>query len=173
MKCNGKMSYRDFIFPVNPYLINVRESRTVAEQKIPYGGSIVSDMGVKGRIITGEGEFYGSGCDECFAGLKKVFEKGGGGMLYIPSQKPVYALFESLEMMARDVEGVIRYSFRFRESRVSERELKDKVIISDGKHTLWDYSYESKVDIEILRELAPDIIRPDVLIEAGRRIYLC
>ena len=94
-------------------------------------------------------------------------------MLYIPSQNPIYAIFESLEMMARDIEGVVRYSFRFRESPAAKTELRDKVIISDGKHTLWDYAYESNVDIEVLRELAPDIMRPDVIIEAGRRIYLC
>lgn len=173
MNTDGKMSFRDFVFPINPSFIRIFHSRKISRQKIPFGNNAVTDMGKNGRTISGEGEFCGENCIEDFERLKKVFETGGGGMLYIPSQKPIYAVFSSLELLAQDINGVIKYSFEFTES--FEKSLNEHCtdIISDGKSSLWDISYRYSVRIEELLRLNPSVRRPDFLIEKGKRVTLC
>ena len=72
MKTDGKMSYKDFIFPVNPYVIHVSHQRNITEHKIPFDKNIIFDMGENARVITGEGEFFGTDCINDFERLKKV-----------------------------------------------------------------------------------------------------
>ena len=55
MKTDGKTSYKNFIFPVNPYIMHISHQRNIIEHKIPLNRNIVSDMGENARIITGEG----------------------------------------------------------------------------------------------------------------------
>ena len=172
MNCKGRMSFRDFIFPVNPYIIRISHKRSVSDRKIPFSDDVVSDMGLNSRIIKGEGEFFGSSAENDFRRLREMHEKGEG-MLYVPSQKSVYAYFSELELIGRDIEGVIKYSFTFIESREKKSIKEASGMISDGRHSLWDYSYISGTDIETLIELNPDVKRPDDMIPAGRRIILC
>lgn len=173
MNTKGNMSYKDFIFPVNPYVINITHKKQVAEQKVPYAFSKVYDFGQRCRIISGEGEFCGTQSQSDFLKLKSVFESGGGGMLYIPSQKPVYAVFESLELIGKDIDGVIQYRFRFTESFDKIRSDIQKVCIADGKLSLWDYSYMYDLRIEELLSINPDVPRPDTVIQAGKKVHLC
>lgn len=173
MNCNGKMSFGNFIFPSNPYMIKISHSRTAAVQKVPKENDFVWDMGINSRIISGEGEFFGDDCMEQFLSLKSIFENGGTDILYIPSQKPVYAVFKQLELRADDIEGVIRYSFVFVESfekRISKKYLR---IVSDGKKDLWDIAFEYGTEAETLMELNPCISRPDVPVPAGKEVALC
>ena len=173
MNCKGKMSFGNFIFPVNPYLIRITQQRTVAEQKVPFGDNIISDMGQNSRRISGEGEFYGEDARQSFLRLKEVFEKSGCNVLYLPSQKPMYAAFASLELIGEDVGDVIRYRFSFVEhfGKKTAKKLTQK--IADGKRCLWDYAYESNLPVETLLRLNPNVRRPDVPIAAGRKVFFC
>ncbi len=173
MNCDGKMSFGAFVFPVNPYLIRISHSRTVVEQKSPYRENLTDDLGVNGRTISGEGEFYGENCMETFDSLRRVFEQGGSDILYVPSQMPVVAMFVSLELTGRDISGVLGYRFTFAEAagRLPDRILTRKT--ADGKHCLWDYAYESGLPVETLIALNPDISRPDKPVPAGRSVNFC
>ena len=91
MNCDGKMSFGDFVFPNNPQQIRITRSRTVTEQRALTGDAKVNEYGKGARKITGEGEFFGEDCIYQFSRLRERFEKGGGGILYIPSQRPVLA----------------------------------------------------------------------------------
>ena len=173
MNTDGKMSFKDFVFPLNPTFIRIYYSRKISNQKIPFGSNAVRDMGENGRVISGEGEFCGKSCIEDFERLKKVFESGGGGMLYIPSQKPIYAIFSSLELLAQDRDGVIKYSFEFNESYDKIQNTQFSDIIADGKSSLWDISYRYGVRVDELLRLNPYVCRPDFTIEKGKRVTLC
>lgn len=173
MKTDGKMSYRDFIFPNNPEIIRITHSRKISKLSIANGFDYVEDFGGGYRIISGEGEFFGENAQNDFDSLKAVFEKGGGGMLYLPSQKPVYAVFESLELIGEDIDGVFKYKFRFAESFGKTAEHKEKFYYSDGESCLWDYSYQNNISIEKLLQLNPNVMRPDKAIPYGKRVFLC
>lgn len=173
MNTDGKMSYKDFIFPVNPYVIKISRKKNTAVHKIPFYADKIFDLGEQNRTISGEGEFFGSDCLEQFERLEKVFSSRESGILYIPSQKPLLAVFESLELIAQDIENVIKYSFRFIEIADDGNDDIPQYCISDGNKSLWDYSYEFGIDIETLVKINTDILRPDIPISHGRRVKLC
>ncbi len=174
MNTDGKMSYKDFIFPVNPYLIKISRRKNTAVHKIPFYAEKVFDLGEQNRIVTGEGEFFGSDCAEQFGRLKEVFSSKDAGILYIPSQKPLKAVFESLELIAQDIENVIKYSFRFIETNNNgSNDTSLAYCIADGSKSLWDYSYKFGIDIETLVKINTDILRPDIPIDHGWRVKLC
>ena len=173
MTPDGKMSYKNFIFPVNPYIIHISHAKKSVEHKIPLARNIVCDLGENARIITGEGEFFGTNCMNDFDRLESIFHSKGGGMLYIPSQKPVYAVFDKLELIAQDTENVVKYTFRFIESFDRNKNNVSETCISDGIKCLWDHSYEHGIDIETLVKANPDILRPDIPIPHGKAVKLC
>lgn len=173
MNCNGKMSFGDFLFPVNPSVIRISHRRHVNSRRIPLGEDIVSETGSGKRIITGEGELFGRNAKEEFAALREVFERGGVGMLYLPSQEPISAYFEELELVGEDVEGVIHYRFRFAESNRETVPLREKRVLADGKQSLWDVAFTYGRDVEELLRLNPSVMRPDTFLEAGKEIRLC
>ena len=76
MKNDGKMSFRDFIFPINPAVIRIQHRKKLAVQSVPFGNDNISDSGEAGRVITGEGEFAGAGCINDFLALKQTAMKG-------------------------------------------------------------------------------------------------
>ena len=172
MNCDGKMSFGDFIFPVNPYLVRVIHKRRVAEQHIPGSKSLISDMGRTAERISGEGELFGKNCAEDFERLRQLYERSSPEMLYVPSQRPVYAVFEKLELIGEDKGEVIRYAFSFAVSRDASAG-RERTRLSDGSKCLWELAWENGADIADLTELNPDIKRPDINIPAGRRINLC
>ncbi len=173
MRTDEKMSYKSYVFPVNPSLIKISHERKIAKASVFDGYDIVNDMGGSYRIISGEGEFFGSRCVEDFLALKSVMDSGGGGMLYLPSQKPIYAVFEQLEMTAQDIQGVIKYKFKFIESFEKHRQERFLYCYGNGRDCLWDISYKYCVNIDILTELNPNIKRPDIPIFPWEKVKLC
>lgn len=172
MNCDGKMSYKGFVFPVNPKNIRIRHDRKVSRGAVPYGSDAVSDMGAAARVISGEGEFFGENAVNDFMALKAAADSGGAGMLYIPSQKPICAVLSRLDMLCEDSEGIVKYSFTFVESESGSRGAAG-VITGDGRSCLWDISYKYGADIDILIGLNPHIRRPDIPIMAWEKVRLC
>ena len=173
MRTDGKMSFKDFIFPINPRIIRISHQRIAAKADVPYGKSVVEDLGSKGRIISGEGEFCGEGCIRDFLRLREVMDRGGSGILYLPSQSPIRAVFEMLELTAADAENVISYSFRFEECAENEVCQSEYIIDGDGISSLWDISYRYNIGIDRLAALNDHIRRPDIAVELWEKVKLC
>ncbi len=173
MNGNGKMSFGSYVFPVNPYMLRILHQKTVAEHKIPSYKSLTEETGMSCTRIQGEGEFFGEDAELQFLELKSVFENTGADILYLPSQKPVLAVFESLELSGSDIGGVIRYKFSFVEQTGKDTVRKLTQKTADGRKCLWDYAGESGIPVEILMKLNPDIERPDRPVSAGKQVFLC
>ena len=94
-------------------------------------------------------------------------------MLYIPSQSPIFAVAKKLVFDAVDAEGVVHYSFEFVESFDKSRGGSAAALYGDGKKTLWDISYESRVNINVLVQKNRHIRRPDVPVMPWERVVLC
>ncbi len=172
MDKNGRMSFKNFIFPVNPTVIRIAQKNNVTSVKVPFGKDIVSNLGSQLRIITGEGEFFGIDCTDQFEQLKKT-ASDGGGMLYLPSQKPVFAILESLEMKCSDIDNVIAYSFRFAETSPADTFINDFSVYGNGTDCLWDFSWNYHIDIDSLVSLNPHIKRPDIPVGVREKVRLC
>lgn len=174
MRTDRKMSFRDFIFPVNPSVIKIEGKRNLSISPVPGGMDNISDNGRHCMSIRGQGEFFGEDCCESFNRLKTLFEEGKAGMLYIPSQRPVFAFFSRLEMTAEDIENVIGYSFEFREIPGGfSYHREQSAEYGDGKSSLWDISYRLGIHIDLLVSLNPHIKRPDIPVMPWEKVILC
>ena len=174
MRTDGKMSFRDFIFPVNPSVIKIEGRRNLCISPVPGGSDHITDNGRQCMTIRGQGEFFGEDCCESFNELKALFDAVKGGMLYIPSQRPIFACFSRLEMTAKDIGDVIGYSFEFREIPGGASYPREQsAVYGDGKSSLWDISYRLGMHIDLLVSLNPHIKRPDIPVMSWEKVMLC
>ena len=71
-------------------------------------------------IVEGEGELFGSDALEQFLSLKKMMEQQGSGILSGAGIEPMYAVFDSLQMVGKGGDNTISYTFRFIQERKME-----------------------------------------------------
>jgi len=109
------MRFKDYVWPHNPRTYTIEMGRDVQERKVPYGWHHLQDLGQKGRIMRGEGEFVGEGAYEEFRKLGEVFYQGGSGILIHPVWQAANAIFAELKLMQEPRADYVRYSFVFLE----------------------------------------------------------
>lgn len=107
------MRYKDYVWPHNPERYQVRFRRRLATHGVPFGGTVVQDLGREYRVMEGEGEFVGEGAYEEFKRLLAVFQEGGAGLLIHPVWEAERAHFAELELMEEPRSRYVRYRFAF------------------------------------------------------------
>lgn len=107
------MRYKDYTWPHNPTTYGVTWRRAVAGGKIPFGGSWMQDLGLRWRVMTGEGEFAGPGAYGEFLRLVEVFQDQSAGVLVHPLWPAVRAWFVELEAVEEPLPDYVRYRFTF------------------------------------------------------------
>ena len=107
------MRYKDYTWPHNPTTYGVTWRRAVAGGKIPFGGSWMQDLGLRWRVMTGEGEFAGPGAYGEFLRLAEVFQDQSAGVLVHPLWQAANAYFVSLRLEQEPRPDYVRYSFAF------------------------------------------------------------
>ncbi len=175
MNKKDRMSYKGFIFSVNPSVIKIRHSSRLARDQIPFGSDLVRDFGRMACEISGEGELIGADCTQQFERLRDVFLEGGPGLLLLPGLEPFYAFFEKLELLEEPSDELVRYGFVFCEDTSAkhfEDSPKRSHTASEGE-TLWDISFKYSVPVETLLDKNPGIMRPDAVLNAGEVILFC
>lgn len=175
MNKSDRMSYKGFVFAVNPSVIKIRHRARLVQNSVPFGADSVRNFGRKACEISGEGSFIGENCAEQFEKLREVFISGSSGLLLLPGLEPFYAFFEELQLLEEPSEELIKYSFVFCED-TSEKHFESSPKMSHtviGGETLWDISYKYNVAVEKLLDNNPNIIRPDTLLKVGEVIRLC
>ena len=170
MSMQGNVKFRDFVFPVDPEFIKISSGRDVLTEKGAFSQIIINDCGENPLIISGEGEFFGENCTSDFDELKSRTDSPG--VLIIPSQSPIYAYPEKLELIFSDTPDVVRYRFSFIGRELSDLQNKGSVVYSSGTVCLWDIAEKYKTDIDLLINANPHIIRPDRIIPKYERINL-
>lgn len=166
------MRYKGVSWRHNPKTLSFECRKQISENKAPMGISYIQDMGRKNMVIKGEGELFGEDCLAQFDELLRLFRQGGEGVLAISGLKPVYAVFESVKIIAQPKPDILSYSFCFRE--VMEKNTEEKLTrhtACDGE-TMWDISYKYGIVIDRLMRLNPSVRRADDNL-SGRVIRLC
>ena len=107
------MRYKTYTWPHNPETFVVEYHRQMAAHKVPYGRSVLQDLGNTYRVLRGEGVFAGPDAYEQFRRLAAVFEEGGAGMLIHPVWQTDQAYFVSLTVTEEPRPDYVRYSFTF------------------------------------------------------------
>lgn len=154
---SGNITFSDFVFEPNPYLMNVESN---------YADDEFS------TAVSGEGEFSGSDAFFKFKLLKEVFLRGETAWLRMPMVKPLRAKLIELNLKEDARENKLSYYFKFQE--VKEKNNSSTPIsyatVSD-EASLWDIEKIYGVDVAELLELNPDF--PDCYcIEKGKRIRI-
>ncbi len=172
MPGENKMSYGAFVFEHLPYQIEITAERKIIEQKIPDGCNAVWDFGDNGRIIKGEGEFFGTDALTQFKNLRCVVQSGGVHALYLPKFGKINAVCSSLKLLEQDHENAVTYSFIFREVCTAKTEpFKSNITVENGE-CLWQIAARTGIAVEMLLDLNPQIYRPDRVLTTGERIVL-
>lgn len=172
---NSQMKYKDFVFDYNPKQINIENRKNLVEIKLPFLGSVIQDLGREKRVVTGNGEFFGSDCIEKFNELSRLSQDNQSGFLFIPGIDPFRAFLKNIKMSADPTPNLISYSFEFWEDTSLEntnfQNLNPTYHIVQPGETLWDISRLYNISTHKLLSLNPDIKRPNLL-SVGQKVML-
>ena len=153
------MRFMGYTWHHNPKELSIECGKTVVKFSVPYFREMLQSFSDKLITVKGVGELYGEDCLEQYKKLQKIFEKGGTGILCLPSLPAMYACFESLKMLANDKPSVITYEFKFTQSKLKNSLTKvSKTVVADGEKPLWDIACENNTDVETLTKLNPHIM---------------
>lgn len=111
------MRYKDYVWPHNPATYSIDFARDVALLKAAGGGCFLQDMGMRCRVMRGEGEFVGANAYDEFKRLATVFYEGGAGQLIHPVWQTAKAHFVTLRLVQKPFVDYVQYSFEFREAQ--------------------------------------------------------
>lgn len=171
------MRYKDFIWPNNPASCQWGMQRTVVRYQYPGGDYLLEDLGVKTRVFTGSGVFFGKYAYDNMKKLTEVFSREGSGTLYHPVIRFRQAYFTELEFLEEPRENYVTYRFRFQEDG-GEQGLEKQVADEGTKYhlvlpgqTLWDVAAEHGVSAEYLLLKNLWIENPNQL-TGGRRVVI-
>ena len=81
------MRYKDYVWPYNPRTYTITYHRAMVAHKISYGHYVLENLGPEYRVMTGSGEFVGTGAYEQFGGLR-----GGQRIKPMESDQRVYTV---------------------------------------------------------------------------------
>jgi len=107
------MRYKSYTWPHNPRVYSIDYRRTMAVNKVPFGGCVLQDLGTAHRVMEGEGEFMGAGAYGEFQRLACVFHEKGPGLLVHPLWQAANTYFVSLRVEQAPRPDYVRYSFAF------------------------------------------------------------
>lgn len=165
------MKYKDFLWPVNPVKLEVKQQKAVKETTIPFLGVNSKSICMVGKKISGKGYFTGKNAWETYLNLKAVFEKEGAGSLHLPGYLPFNAIMDSLVFIGEPGENIIEYSFSFIEQNIAKlgKTRCDEFALED--ESLWDYAFKSNVSIDEMVKANPHIRDISKLKKGERVIY--
>ncbi len=173
------MRYKNYIWPNNPESYAISYERSVAEHKIPYGRSVLQDLGMGCRRMEGEGEFFGENAYEEFKKLATVFYEGGAGVLVHPVWQTTKAYFVKLELAQKPLRDYVRYRFAFVEPVETEEAALSEPKADEARFhtvtsgdTLWGIARKYATSVSALLALNPGVKNPN-LIYPGERVRVC
>lgn len=164
------MSFKGLCWRVNPTELDVEYARNIRETMLPRVGSVLSDLGVKKRRVTGKGCFVGKDCMAQWLRLEELFRQGGPGSLQLPGLEPFKAVLSGLKLLGEAGGGMVKYSFTFTETWSGEGWRGQGVHRAAAGESLWDYAGRYRWDIEDLRRANPHI-RDIASLELGEEVY--
>ena len=164
------MRYKNYVWPNNPETYSISYAREVAEHKLPYGRSVLQDLGMGCRRMEGEGEFFGENAYEEFKKLATVFYEGGAGVLVHPVWQTTRAYFVALSLAQKPLRNYVRYRFAFVETVEDESTaptVREHTVVAGD--TLWGIARKYGTSVETLLSKNPQIKNPN-LIAVGERV---
>lgn len=182
------MRYKDYTWPHNPRVYEIRFERQMAVHKVPFGQYMLQAMGRTNRILRGEGEFVGPGAYDEFKKLATVFYEDTPGLLTHPVWQISNAYLVHLRLRQEPTENYVAYSFEFWES-YDEYKRGATLVASAAKpeengsdvqtaqeqwytavygDCLWNIARAHDMTLQALLALNPQIKNPNILYVGDR-----
>ena len=171
------MKYKEYEWKQNPETIEVSYEKGLCRWLLPFEGSLVQDLGPKGRVIKGDGAFFGENCMQEFLALSFVLQENGPGLLSLPGMEPFYAVVRSFGLSRAPGPNVVGYRFEFWESTAPAPAAAQKTQSGEGHlvqsgETLFSIAAQYEKTVEELLEKNPAVRRPDELTPGQRLVVL-
>lgn len=109
----SKMQFNSLTLRYNPRKIEIELQKAVKLIDMPFSSPVLQELGIRPRVIRGEGEFFGADCAAQFELLQAEFMRGGAGRLFCPLCPPINACFSALKIIGEAGPPVLRYAFEF------------------------------------------------------------
>ena len=149
----SSMRFKDYVWPHNPATYSIDFARDIAALKAAGGGCCLQDMGMRYRVMRGEGEFVGEGAYAEFKKLATVFYDSTPGVLMHPLWDTARAYFVSLKLKQEPREDYVSYSFEFWECYDYYRE-KPEQLLSAGVSDSGAAEHHTVAEGESFRSIA-------------------
>ena len=107
------MRFKDYTWPHNPEVYTVEYRRRLAAHAVPFGTTVIQDLGRGYRVPRGEGVFAGEDAYDQFRRLAAVFAESGPGLLVHPVWQTERAWFAELTVEEEPLPDYVRYRFEF------------------------------------------------------------
>ena len=179
------MRFKDYTWPHNPECYLAEYRREIAARKVPFGKTVMQDLGETWQILRGEGTFAGFGAYEEFRKLAAVFQQGGPGLLIHPIWPVAEAYFVALRLREEPLPDYVHYEFEFWETTGAAPGLT-RVQVETGKpsggspaqtgrvylvkkgDTLWGIARRYHVSLSALIRANPQIKNPNRIYPGNR-----
>lgn len=119
-----KMKFKNFEFPTNPSVIEVKTSSNICYSPMLSGTSVVENTSVNTTVITGSGVFYGDKGEEYCIYLQHLLKQKRSGALLLPSCVGMEAYLTRLDYKKDTNLNKITYSFEFVEKCSDKQEIR-------------------------------------------------
>lgn len=167
------LTFGTFSWPNNPSKLNLKFAKNLKDFYIPFNGTQLQNYGNSARILTGEGEFYGTSAFVSFFKLYDMFEENVPKDLFVPGFTNFSAYFSELNFIGEPGPECVKYSFTFIEDvftkATSYTPSQDSYVTAQGDN-LWDISSAFAISIEDLIRLNPSIT--DTIMPGGKELDL-
>lgn len=169
----ARMRFSDFIWPVNPCVVTVKNARRAAYHAPPFGEEEMEPMGRRGRVIEGSGRFYGSDAREQLERLRQTAARQAVGTLFVPGTPPMTAVLTELSMEQQPGPEEVAYTFTFVEQlpQRGRTAAGGRTYQAKEGDSLWNIALLGKTTVETLLRLNPGIPHPWA-VPAGREVRL-
>lgn len=167
----GKMQFKDFVFDVNPSVIEVHRQRNIHEKTLLSGRCKVRNGAEHPVQISGKGVFYGDAAYENYAMLEMLYRKSSAGWLYLPSGDAYRVYFKELTVSYDSAKNRCEYSFLFVECTNIKKPFYDfRFTVAEENENMFHIADRCRVSVESLMEL--NDYKTPFSVQAGDRVVL-
>ncbi len=107
------MRFKTFTWPHNPESYHIEFQRVMSAHKVPFGTYHLQGMGLRHRVMTGQGVFYGEAAYDTFKKLATLFYENTPGALTHPVWKSASVWLTQLSLTQEPEADFVRYAFTF------------------------------------------------------------
>ena len=115
------MSYKGFVFGVNPKSVQLELSKSIETAQTPFKHTKTSEITKEPSVIKGSGVFTGEDAAQKAYELGVLFQSDGSAYLFSPVLPPLKAFFSRLKTSAASGEGSVEFEFEFTEDCTSKK----------------------------------------------------